>query len=39
MGSANKCAIGTLVERKSRLVMLLHLPQGHTAERVREALA
>jgi IS30 family transposase len=39
MGTANKSAIGTLVERKTRFVMLLHLPHGHTAERVREALA
>ncbi len=39
MGTANKSAIGTLVERKTRFVMLLHLPRGHTAERVREALA
>ena len=39
MGSANKSAIGTLVERRRRLVVLLHLPHEHTAERVREALA
>ena len=30
--------IGTLVERSSRYVMLLHLPHGRTAEDVRAAL-
>ena len=32
-------AIGTLVERHSRYVMLFALPEGHTAEQVRTALA
>ena len=32
-------AIGTLVERWSRYVMLFGLPDGHTAEAVRNALA
>jgi IS30 family transposase len=32
-------AIGTLVERSSRYVMLFPLPDGHTAEAVRVALA
>ena len=31
-------AIGTLVERSSRYVVLLHLPHGRTAEHVRVAL-
>src|SRR3974390_2992125 len=31
-------AIGTLVERHSRYVMLLKLPNGHTAEAVRKAM-
>jgi IS30 family transposase len=31
-------AIGTLVERKSRYVMLLKLPNGHGAEAVRKAM-
>ncbi len=31
-------AIGTLVERWSRYVMLFRLPDGHTAEAVRDAL-
>ena len=37
-GAYNKTAIGTLVERTTRYVMLLHLPNGHTAEEVRDAL-
>lgn len=37
-GAANGSAIGTLVERSSRLVILLHLPGRHTAEAVRDAL-
>jgi len=36
-GEANRSAIGTLVERSSRYVMLLHLPGRHTAEAVRDA--
>jgi IS30 family transposase len=39
MGSACKSAIGTLVERSTRFVMLLHLPDGHNAEQVRLELA
>jgi IS30 family transposase len=39
MGSACKSAIGTLVERSTRYVMLLHLPDGHNAEQVRVAMA
>lgn len=38
MGKDNKSAIGTLVERKTRFVMLLHLAEGRTAEQVRVAL-
>lgn len=37
-GTLNKSAIGTLVERTTRYVMLLHLPHDHTAESVRDAL-
>jgi IS30 family transposase len=38
-GAANRSAIGTLVERTSRYVILLHLPDGrHTADAVRDAL-
>ena len=38
MGKNQESAIGTLVERTTRFVMLLHLPNGRTAEHVREAL-
>ena len=31
IGAGNKSAIGTLVERASRFVMLLHLPDGYRA--------
>ena len=38
LGADNKSAIGTLVERQTRFVMLLHLPVDHTAETVHDAL-
>jgi IS30 family transposase len=39
MGSiASNSAVGTLVERSTRFVMLLHLPDGHTADKVRDAM-
>jgi IS30 family transposase len=38
MGKGGRSAIGTLVERSSRYVMLVHLPSGRTAEEVRLAL-
>jgi IS30 family transposase len=38
LGRENKTAIGTLVERTSRFVMLLHLPVDHCAEEVRDAM-
>lgn len=37
-GAFNKTAIGTLVERTTRYVMLVHLPIDHTAESVRDGL-
>jgi IS30 family transposase len=37
-GSANRSAIGTVVERTTRYLLLLHLPDGHGAEQVRDAL-
>ena len=39
LGRAGRSAIGTVVERRSRYVMLLHLPQGRSAELVRQALS
>lgn len=38
IGANNRSAIGTLVERSTRFVMLLHLPESRTAEAVREAM-
>jgi IS30 family transposase len=38
IGKQARSAIGVLVERSSRYVMLLHLPNGRTAEDVRVAL-
>jgi IS30 family transposase len=38
IGKGGRSAIGTLVERSSRYVVLLHLPHGRTAQDVRAAL-
>ena len=38
MGGGNRSAIATLVERKSRFLMLCHLPEDHTAATVAQAL-
>jgi IS30 family transposase len=38
IGKDNRSAIGTLVERATRFVILLHLPDGHTATAVRDAM-
>jgi IS30 family transposase len=38
MGTRNASAIGTLVERSTRFVMLLHLPGGHDPATVAEAM-
>lgn len=37
-GKQNRSAIGTLVERRSRFTILLHLPGQHTADAVRDAI-
>jgi len=39
LGKNNASAIGTLVERTTGYTMLVHLPDGYTAEQVRDALA
>ena len=39
LGKAQRSQIGTLVERKTRFVMLFELPRGRGAEEVRDALA
>jgi transposase, IS30 family len=38
VGTASRSAIGTLVERSTRFVLLLHLPGGHGAAAVAEAM-
>jgi IS30 family transposase len=38
-GKGNKSAIGTLVERSTRFVLLLHLPDGHGADQVAAAMS
>jgi IS30 family transposase len=38
IGKSGRSAIGTLVERSTRFVLLLHLPNGHSAEEVRDAM-
>ena len=37
-GTANRSAIGTLVERATRYTILLALPDGHDAEHVQQAI-
>jgi hypothetical protein len=39
VGAHNRSASGTLVERSTRYVMLLYLPEGYAPSRMRDALA
>ena len=38
VGADNKSAIGTLIERTTRYTILLHLPNGHSADQVAAAM-
>ena len=38
IGKGNRTAVGTLVERSTRFLLLLHLPAGYAAERVEDAM-
>ena len=38
IGKAGRSAVGTLVERTSRYLMLIHLPEGRSAEKVSDGL-
>ncbi|MFD7157704.1 IS30 family transposase [Kribbella sp. NPDC059898] len=38
LGTGNRSAIGTLVERSTRYVLLLHLPGQHTADQIQAAM-
>lgn len=38
MGKSNRSAIGTPVERKTCFAILLHLPDGHGADKVQDAI-
>ena len=38
IGKAGRSAVGTLVERTSRYLMLIHLPEGRAAEKVSDGL-
>ncbi len=39
MGEGNRSAIGTLIERQARFLILIHIPETHTAVSVRDGIA
>ncbi len=39
MGKSNRSAIGTLIERQARFLILIHIPETHTAVSVRDGIA
>ncbi len=39
MGKGNRSAIGTLIERQARFLILIHIPETHTAVSVRDGIA
>ena len=39
MGTGNRSAIGTLIERRARFLILIHIPRAHTAVVVRDGIA
>jgi transposase, IS30 family len=39
MGKGNRSAIATLVERRARFLMLVHVPEAHTKEAIRDGLS
>jgi len=38
IGEANRSAIGTLIERQARYLILFHVPEAHTAEAIRDGI-
>ncbi len=38
MGKGNRSAIGTLIERQARFLILIHIPEAHTAVSVRDGI-
>lgn len=38
MGEANRSAIGTLIERRARYLILFHIPEAHSGEAIRDGI-
>ena len=38
MGEANRSAIGTLIERRARYLILFHIPEAHSGEAIRNGI-